>query len=287
MIEPAFSRRQSPDWSGLSREFRRGGRIEPSRYLPDHDIAGFPPGIDRAIEQWNDRYRIDYFTARAVLAELSARNVASIAASKAYTYAQREQILEDAKRERFVLFFHDDDDFFAADLPARIATVTEGVDVHVFPLFRVHSELFTFVRDGQPADFVWGARKNFDFRFQSNNYGIESRILTGELLARMKDHVDASHYADAARLSEATYAFPVSATVKTPCSASHLSRLLESPRHFDREMKAFARRFTRPGLPAGYEWLERPLVSIARLFDATVNRRRYADLPADVIELLG
>jgi hypothetical protein len=281
-----FVRRQSPDWFSLAREFRRGARIDPQRYLPDHPIAGFPANVDRAIDAWNERFRIDYFTARTVLAALSERNIASIARARSYTYAQQERILQSAADGPFVLFFHDDDDFFAGDLPDRLASLAEGVDVHVFPLFRVHSDLVTYVREGQHSEFVWGTRRNFDYRFQSNNYGIDSRILSQQLLIAMKDHVEASHYADAHNLREALYPFPVSATVKTPCSASHLGRILEHPRHFEREMKAFAQRFSRPDLPAAYAWLDRPLRLIAHLFDATVRKRRYADLSPELLALL-
>ena len=281
-----FVRRQSPDWSGLARAYREGGRIDPRRYLPDHEIPGFPPNVDRAIDRWNERFRIDYFSARSVLAALSERNIASIPRAKTFAYTQTREILDLALESRFVLFFHDDDDFFSGDLAANLGSLADGVDVHVFPLFRVHSDLITFVRDGQETEFVWGTRRNFDFRFQSNNYGIESRLLSEQLLTGMKDHVEASHYADAHALREALYAFPVSATVKTPCSASHLPLLLDRPRDFERDMNAFVRRFSRPGLPAAYDWLAHPIQLIAHLFDVTVRKRRYADLAPELLALL-
>jgi hypothetical protein len=281
-----FVRRQSPDWAGLARLHRSRTYVDPQRYLPDHEIAGFPPNVDRAIERWNERFRIDYFTARAILAKLSDGNIGSIANAKRFDYSEQRQILNLARECRFVLFFHDDDDFFASDLPVRLASLDGNVDVHVFPLFRVHSHLATFVRDGQPAEFIWGTRRSFDFRFQSNNYGIESGILSESLLTGMKDHVEASSYADAHNLSEALYPFVISATVKTPCSASHLPQLLEHPRDFEREMKTFVRRFAHPDLPAAYGWLDQPLRSIAHLFDAIVRKRRYADLSPEILDLI-
>lgn len=286
MSEWVFVRRQSPDWATLSQEYRTGVRVEPWRYLPDHYIPGFPPNVDRAIDRWNGRFDVDYFTSRAILAEISKQSIASIPQARPFSFRERESILDLAGRERFVLFFHDDDDLFASDLPERLDELTDDVDVHVFPLFRIHSEVVTFVREGQSAGAVLGARRDFDFRFQSNNYGLSSRILTDETLVRMKDHVEASDYATAHRLSEKVYPFAVSATIKTPCSASYLPRILEEPREFEREIRAFVKNLNEVPISEDYAWLKRSSTLIAALFDTVVSRKRVSDLPAELLQML-
>jgi hypothetical protein len=166
-----------------------------------------------------------------------------------------------------VLFFHDDDDIFAPDLLARLrAHDIPQHDVSVFTLPRVHTDLFTFVRDGEPAGAVWGRRKGFDFRYQSNNYGIDSRACTAAALRGMKDHVEASAYATAAGLRDGVYPFSISATVKTPCAASMVPGLLAGERGYRKTIAAFAKAFAKPAPPPELDWLRAPLAAIAALF---------------------
>ncbi len=254
--------------------YRRTGSVDPGRYVPDHAIAGFPARVDRLIDTWNKRFAIDYFSCRAAIADLSACNVAAARCGTSVAFDEYALVAERAARSSFLLFFYDDDDFFDPALFDRIQPLADlAVDTHVFPLFRVHNDLLTFVRDGQDADFVWGRRKNFDFRFQSNNYGISSRICSQPMMRQMKDHVEASAYAQAAGLSEQLYSFAVSATVKTPCSASVLPGILDNPKGFKRDMLAFADRFQRPDLPLEYAWLSAPLAAMAQMFRATAAKR--------------
>lgn len=281
-----FVVRQSPPWPALSREFRAGRRIEPQRYLPDRSIPGFPANVDKAIERWNKRFRIDYFTCRAILGEISNRNIAAVPGSRRFSYKEREAILALAGRERFVLFFHDDDDLFAPGLPDCLAATSDDADIHVFPLFRLHSEIVTFVREGHAAKAVLGTKRGFDFRFQSNNYGLSSRILNDEVLVRMTDHVEASAYADAHRFSESVHADVAGATVKTPCSASYLPGLIENPGRFERGMRTFVGNLEQLQLSGGCEWLKTPLEYIARLFEATAGGKRVEDLPESLLRLL-
>ncbi len=261
-------RRHSPDWTTLAEDYHRGRPIDTRRYVPDHEIAGFPPQIDELIDRWNKHFAIDYFTCRAKLAELSTQNVAAIRRSESLSYVEREAVVELAHEKEFLLFFHDDDDLFADDLFERVSPIaTVDVDTHVFPLVRVHADLFTFVRDGSSAEFVWGPTKPFDFRFQSNNYALSSRICTEDVLREMKDHVEASRYAQSHGMSERVYPYVISATVKTPCSASILPGL-SNMRKFRNGMLAFADRFANPNLPPRYRWLQAPLPAMAELFRA-------------------
>jgi len=264
-------RRQSPDWAGLARDYRAGRTIDPRRFAPGREIVGFPQHVERLIDTWNERFSVDYFSCRAQIAELSARNVAAVAESTSFSFDERAVIVDLAARTDFLLFFHDDDDFFSGDLFERVRGAPLEVDTHVFALIRVHSELLTFVRDGCDADFIWGRRKGFDFRFQSNNYGLSSRICSEETLRAMTDHVEASRYADERGMSERIYPFIVSATVKTPCSASVLPGIA-NPKKFRKEIIAFAERFAQPALPPAYAWLRAPLQTMAELFRTAAGK---------------
>jgi hypothetical protein len=278
----AFARRQSPDWASLSADYRAGRRLDPARFVPAHPIAGFPPHIDRLIAEWNSRFAIDFFTCRAVIGSLSRNNLAQVRHAAHFTYRDVAAICALAARQRFVVFFHDDDDFFAEYAYDRIAdTAVWEVDTCVFPLFRVHTELFTLARRWQKLEFVWGRRKAFNFRFQSNNYGISSRICSEATLRAMKDHVEASRFADRAKLSGLSFSFPISATVKTPCAASVIGDLVDDERQFRRDMVEFAERFHAPELPNAYAWLRTPLSLIAELFRTVASGRGYDALPID------
>ncbi len=74
-ISVAFVQRQSPDWGALSADFRAGKTIDPARFVPDHEIHGFPQRVDLLIERWNRRFSIDFFSFRFLLAKLSRRIV--------------------------------------------------------------------------------------------------------------------------------------------------------------------------------------------------------------------
>jgi len=277
-----FARRQSPDWASLSADYRAGRRLEPARFVPAHPIAGFPPRIDCLIAEWNSRFAIDFFTCRALIGALSRNNLAQVRRAEHFTYRDVTAICALASRQRFVLFFHDDDDFFAEYVYDRIAdTAAWEADTCVFPLFRVHTELFTLARRWQKLEFVWGRRKAFNFRFQSNNYGISSRICSEATLRAMKDHVEASRFADKAKLNGLSFSFPISATVKTPCAASVIAGLAADERKFRRDMLDFAERFYAPDLPSAYSWLRTPLSLIAQLFRAVASGRGYDALPID------
>jgi len=261
-----FARRQSPDWAALAADYRTGRTIDPRRFVPDHPIPGFPDDIAGIIAAWNASFATDFFTCRARLSALSAASIAAIPGAVSFAHDDIDGILAFAARQEFLLFFHDDDDLFAPTMADRLQPGIGGANVAVFPLFRVHNDLFTFVRDGAEAEFIWGRRQNFHFRFQSNNYAISSRICTKQLLRGMKDHVEASAHADQLGLTETVLPFAVSATVKTPCAASVVGGLVADKAAFIRDMAAFAARFAAPDLPDPMAWLRDPLAEIAAMF---------------------
>ena len=101
--------------------------------------------------------------------------------------------------------------------------------------------------------------------FQSNNYGLRAGgVAGGAGIGAFADHVIASERARGLSLRIGHLARPVSATIKTPGSASVLSRvfgrratLLERlglPSRRDRAFEEFGRAADPRGLPAEFAW---------------------------------
>lgn len=278
-------RRQSPDWRALARDYRNGHSISPARYVPDHPIPGFPPDVESLIRRWNSRFAIDFFTTRRIIARLSEECTHAVAGAATYDLSGLADLAERARVEQFFAFFHDDDDFFAVD----ILDILRGSDVWhydtcVSPLYKVHADPTTFVRSDMRPDFILGTRQNFDFRFQSNNYGLSSRICNERNLRALKDHVLASRFADAEGFSEKILSCPVSATVKTPASASLLPALAGEGPELRMHFNSFIASFRRLDLPPDKAWLARPVGVIARLFQAIIDGAAHDDI-SDLVEV--
>ena len=259
-------RRQSPAWRELSADRRRGVPIDPARYIPDHDVPGFPTNIAELISAWNNRFRIDFFTFRWILAELSRNNLAAVQGTRRFDYTQLSAVADLAATTPFYAYFHDDDDFFAPYAGSVTSALSGTPDAIVTPLFRASTYTFTFVRDGAEAEFIWGPRRAFDFRFQSNNYGIHSRRCdTIEKVKALADHILASQQAHREGYSEELLPIIVSATVKTPASASVLPVIMDDEKTLITLFEGFIARFAMPHLPARYRWISQPLQQIAQL----------------------
>ena len=169
---------------------------------------------------------MDFFTVRAFTASLSRQSLDAVQGSVHLEHDEIAGILALAARRTFWLFFHDDDDLFADTMPARLKAVDAAADTCVFPLLRVDQDLATFAPATGDIEFTWGRRQPFLYHFHTNNYGIHSRLCTAANLRGVKYHIDGSAYAVQAGFSRAVLPFVVSATVKTPCSASMLPGLL-------------------------------------------------------------
>ena len=105
-------RRQSPDWRGLSSDYIHRRDIDPTRFVPDHEIEGFPENIESLIAIWNKRFAIDFFTYRSVLAELSRKSVEAIKRAHVFEFDDHAAVLDLTWRRECYNWFHDDDDFF-------------------------------------------------------------------------------------------------------------------------------------------------------------------------------
>ncbi|MEM1389023.1 MAG: hypothetical protein AAGG54_15560 [Pseudomonadota bacterium] len=216
-------RRQSPDWEALAEEFRTRGRVEPARYLPATPIAGFPPDLPSLIDRWNRTLAIDFFTFRWAVACLSEQNVARV------QYAQRWQYDDPALFDAIqaaapaTVMFYDDDDFFAPDAVDLLRADIGRSEALVLPLLRLGDATFTFSPEEVTPRHVWGAVRPFDMTFQSNNYALSGRLFTTpQAIHDWKDHVEASARAVSMDMPVGFSDTLVSATVKTPASASML-----------------------------------------------------------------
>lgn len=280
----AFVRRQSPDWTSLSKDFRAHRPIDPARFVPTHHIPGFPERVDHLIDLWNQWFNIDFFTFRSIVARLSRRNIESISNACIFDIDEIESILRKASAERSYVYFHDDDDFFSPELPALVQSIDHETDVVVTPLLRLGNPVLTFVRDGADSDLVIGRRENFHFRFQTNNYGVNGRrIGDRDSVAALRDHVLASSYATDHRYSEIVLPTVISATVKTPASASMLPIMLSGDDRMHRAFVECLDSLDAVDFSARCNWLANPLRDIVRLMRSTIGRSGYDGI-ADLLE---
>ncbi|HKM62735.1 MAG TPA: hypothetical protein VJY39_09620 [Acidisphaera sp.] len=216
-----FVTRQSPDWRSLAADFRQSRPIDPARFRPTESIPGFPSNIVDLVGMWNAHMHIDFFTCRSRLKDIADATIARVPGASRIAYDDLGRIGPLGRDS--IVFFHDDDDWFSP----RLATSAEAVsrcdyDVCVFPLPRIGTDTFTFVRPAQGSRVVVGRRQDFHFRYQTNNYGLNGSICDYATLLAMKDHVIASTYADWRGFRDLYVDEIVSATVKTPCAASSL-----------------------------------------------------------------
>jgi len=272
----ALLRRQSPDWKALAEDFQSGVPIDPRRYKPDHAIPGFPDNIEKLIAVWNSHFRTDFFTFRYLLTELSNANVRAIKGVRVYDYSELDDIVVDASVSDFYLYPYDDDDFFAPYIPDVCAGSQADCDTIVTPMYRIANENYTFVRPGCTPDQVLNYARPHDYRFQTNNYGVHSRHLRSlEGLKAVKDHVEASSYAERRGFVDCVLPKVVSATIKTPAAASAMPESVRSIS--DGQYTIFKRMIENlqaVQLPPAFEWITRPSHQLARLVQAVYANER-------------
>jgi len=261
-----FVRRRSPDWQGLASYYEAGVPIDPSSYKPEVRVRGFPEDIVECIRVWNETFPVNFFRCRGILKEISERTLRQVWNAVILTEERLEELPAITNGLQSLVFFFDDDDLFAPGMFELLCNLDFGqCDVAVFPLIRLAENIGTFVRPGHPARLVVGGREDFRHRYHTNNYGI-SRIALTDQLINMKDHMQASTYADQQELKDTYFDILISATNKTPCSAQHLGRL---PARIH-EYRAFIRRYVenlgRLKIPRELDWLSEPLSATIKLF---------------------
>lgn len=275
-------RRQSPDWAALSSDFRRGLPIDPGRFVPDHAVPGFPHDVAALIGAWNERFATDFFTFRALLVRLSAANLAAVGEASRYTYDQLREVAALALTGSFYLYPHDDDDFFAPYVAQVVRAAAHECDALVTPLFRIGKRSCTFVPAGCAAEHVLGEPRAQDFCFQTNNYGVHSRRLADpDGIRAVKDHIEASAHAEAHAFTLATAPQALSATVKTPASASILAQAFKGRFALRRTFHRVIDELCALELPERYSWLDGPCRRIAVWLEA-IYRGAVLDPAEDI-----
>lgn len=262
--------RRSPDWRSLAADHRAKVAIDPNRFLPDPSAPGFPANLSELIDIWNHTFAIDYFTCRAVLKEIAGRNLDLV------TGATRREIATFQAGEldlsRYIVFFHDDDDWFAPDMALAVSEIPPSAfDVCVFPLVRLWTDTVTFVRAATGAPAIVGRPSAFGYRYHSNNYGVVGGRLDDETACEMREHMPASTYAERRGFTDFYVNRTLGVTAKTPCSASQLNEL----RRRKADPHAYVRRYVESieGLviPEPLSWLRAGVRDIAELFARAVS----------------
>jgi hypothetical protein len=288
MTQPLFILRQSPDWHSLSTDFKKGVKIDPSRFRPPMPVPGFPGRIVQLVAQWNAQMGVDFFSCRSRLKELSDDSIAQIRGAKRISYLDVADMGGDI--EDYVAFYHDDDDWFAPDMEQILAkSLPKDYDVCVFPLVRIATQTTTLVRqgqDGRPDELV-GIPRPFSHRYQSNNYGLNGRIFDGEVLQGMKDHILGSEYANANGLRDVYINRIVSATAKTPCSAQAVAQMFRQPDKAQDYVRAYVAALEALDIPKSLPWVSSRVKSVLELFSAALKSRAAPPAARTVKGVLG
>lgn len=259
--------RQSPDWHALARDHAHGVLIEPDRFLPRHPIPTFPPGIENYVRLWNATFRVDFFSVRAGLKDIArATNEAVAGAVRLHAAALPEGL----PKQPFRLFFHDDDDWFAPDLTAHVAT-TGAEDVAVFPLPRIGLPPATFVWPATRDSQIVGMPSQPAHRYHTNNYGLHPRLCVAPTIHVLVEHKDASAAAAALGLIDCYYDAIVSATNKTPVAASVMESMALDAGAFRQRVVDFLTMARGLALPPGAEWMAEPLRQTRDLFERALG----------------
>ncbi len=267
-----FVTRQSPDWHRLASDFKQGRRIDPIRFRPLESLPGFPENIVDLVDLWNAHMPIDFFSCRALLKEVSSDTIAQLPCARRISYDEVGSVGSLAGIENFVVFFHDDDDWFSpniADIISGISSVE--YDVCVFPLVRLWTDSFTFVRSGQESQVIVGRRRDFGFRYQSNNYGLNGRICDRTTLLAMKDHVFASDYAKQRALRDVYIDQIVGVTAKTPCSALMLPLVFSESNKAREHVLRYVDALAALTIPSELSWIAGRIESLVRMFSAVAG----------------
>ncbi len=259
----------------MAADFQNGLPIDSKRYKPEHAITGFPGNIEELIGAWNTHFKTDFFTFRYLVSTLSNASVCAIRDVRLYNYSELHNVAADASASDFYLFPHDDDDFFAPYLPDVCAASPAECDAVVTPLFRIAQENFTFARANCTPDQVLNYVRSHDYRFQTNNYGVHSRHLRSiENVKAIKDHVEASLHAERHGFTDCVMSKVVSATIKTPASASVMPEIVRGISEGQHIFKRMIDNLYAVQLPPTFEWITRPSHQLARLLEAVYANER-------------
>ncbi len=266
--------RQSPDWAALADDWGARRPIDPARYAPSHPIPAFPADIVDLVARWNAYSPIDFFTARRRLKDIAQATLRRVERAVVVPCTELVAALPDLRSDSALLFFSDDDDWFAPHLPHAVSPRDfAGADVMVFPFVRLGREqTCTFVQPPFFPPAAIGRMHPLPQRYNTNNYGLAPHMWRPEHLAAMQDHFDASDYGDRRRLVDRHVALIIGATSKTPCAASFLPTVVQSREAFAEVIGYYVREVRTYTIPPGLAWMREPLAATVALFDEVLAR---------------
>ncbi|KLD69262.1 hypothetical protein Y887_17820 [Xanthomonas pisi DSM 18956] len=264
-----LAKRSSPDWKALARDYAAGMPVPPTRYFPFHDPR-FPREVPDLIDRWNRLSNVSYFECRARLCEIADQAARRVDGATVITWTEVATYLARRSDGRVLVFYHDDDDWFHPSLAGMLDELdVTSVDAVVFSFIRLASVLTTFTFQGVRTAAAIGRCEAFRYRYCTNNYGLTARALSRA--ADLVEHTDASAAAEAFGFVDLQIDAVLSATNKTPCSATWLSRLPDTKCGFDRYIRAYIQTLEGMEIPAQSNWIERPLHQTIDLFRSTAQ----------------
>ena len=267
--------RESPDWAGLARDRQAGLPIDPARFAQPREIPSFPADIAALIAKWDMLSKVSFFECRATLCRIATATHNRVAGAQLVTHALAGRVLAALGDAPFLLFYSDDDDWFAPDLQDAVAGVATGtLDAVVFPLGRIAINCFTMSAEGQPVPNAIGPTHRFHYRYHTNNYGLTRRACGRVPLASLIEHQEASTVGEQHGFVDQYINRVVSVTSKTPCSASLLGDILADPDRFRSYVGQYLKALKLLAVPASHRWIAEPLWDTIRLFERVVPRRR-------------
>jgi len=256
--------RAAPDWGLFARDYAAGIPVPPARYFPFHDLR-FSRDIPGMIERWNNLSNVSYFACRHRLREITDSNLAKVQRVTLTQGTRVPSLLEKLGETPLLLFYHDDDDWFHPDLARLLGGLdVTSVDAVVFPFLRLASDVTTFTHGGAPTAAAVGRLEPFRYRYCTNNYGLTTRALRQSI--NLVEHTTASETANDLSFIDLQVDQVISATSKTPCSASWLFKLPDNKAAFDRYIMDYIERLEALVIPDGSRWIEVPLRQTLDLF---------------------
>jgi len=264
MVCPILARRGSPDWAGLAKDHAEGIEVRPERYFPFHDLR-FSRDIPSLIELWNRLSAVSYFECRARLGRIAEANNRLVARAKLIEATQVDAALSGLDHAEPVLFYYDDDDWFRPNLADIIDIIDfSAIDAAVFSFLRLASNVTTFTFSGATTEGAVGDSERFRYRYCTNNYGLSRRAIDRSI--NLVEHTDASQAADAHGFVDLQVDRIISATSKTPCSASWLKLLPRTRPEFENYIGKYVDILEAMEIPDESLWIQQPLRQTLELF---------------------
>ena len=232
-------------------------------------MPDFPKNIVELIGRWNTFSAIDFFSVRRRLKEIAQATLRSVERAVVMSCTELAARLPKLRSESALLFFCDDDDWFAPDLANRLSPQDyAGADVAVFPFVRLgRGQTCTFVRPPFFPSAAVGQQYRFPQRYHTNNYGLAPHLWRLEHLTAMQDHFDASAWGDRMALNDRHFPLIIGATSKTPCAASFLPTMVQStPAQFAEQIFFYLQDVRAYPIPDALGWMREPLSATVALF---------------------